>query len=149
MPQTLRPTKKQYELLKFVDNFIAEHGYSPSYREIMAALGYNSVATVALHVNSLIARGHLSRRGSSARSLEVTGGNLPEFPAAKASSGKQNEDWLLQKVEALFAAAEKSAAISAPQIDKLQTIVASLKILNLEKAFQAFNARLGKLKGEV
>jgi SOS-response transcriptional repressor LexA len=30
--EKLRPTKKQKELLGFIDSFIAEHGYSPSYR---------------------------------------------------------------------------------------------------------------------
>ena len=67
----IRPTKKQQELLVFIAAFIAEHGYSPSYREIMTGLQYNSVATVALHVNSLIKRGHLRKRDRSARSLEV------------------------------------------------------------------------------
>ena len=71
MTETIRPTKKQKELLTYIEAFITEHGYSPSYREIMAALGYNSVATVALHINNLIARGHLDKRDHSARSLEV------------------------------------------------------------------------------
>ncbi len=66
-----RPTKKQKELLSFIEAFIAEHGYSPSYREIMSSCNYTSVATVALHVNSLIKRGHLLKRDHAARSLEV------------------------------------------------------------------------------
>ena len=60
--KTVRPTKKQKELLSYIESFIAEHGYSPSYREIMSALHYNSVATVALHVGNLIKRGHLRKR---------------------------------------------------------------------------------------
>ena len=52
--KTTRPTKKQKELLDFISAFIAEHGYSPSYREIMSGLNYTSVATVSLHVNNLI-----------------------------------------------------------------------------------------------
>lgn len=66
-----RPTKKQYEMLKFIREFIDSNEYSPSYREIADGLGYASVATVALHVNSLIQRGHLTKRGNSSRSLEV------------------------------------------------------------------------------
>ena len=46
----IRPTKKQRQLLSFIETFIAEHSYSPSYREIMSGLDYTSVATVALHV---------------------------------------------------------------------------------------------------
>src|SRR5438270_8857044 len=70
-PKAIRPTKKQKDLLDFIETFIAEHGYSPSYREIMNGMDYNSVATVALHVNNLIKRGHLQKREHSARSLEV------------------------------------------------------------------------------
>jgi repressor LexA len=77
---TVRPTKKQQQLLGFIQEFIAEHGYSPSYREIMNGLNYNSVATVALHVNSLIKRGHLQKRDHSARSLEVVKGAEIETP---------------------------------------------------------------------
>lgn len=67
----VRPTKKQHELLKFIREFIDEHEYSPSYREIADGMGYNSVATVALHVNNLIERGQLTKRDKSSRSLEV------------------------------------------------------------------------------
>jgi SOS-response transcriptional repressor LexA len=42
-----RPTKKQRELLSFIDGFIKGYGYGPSYREIMRALDYKSVSTVA------------------------------------------------------------------------------------------------------
>jgi repressor LexA len=66
----MRPTKKQRELLSFIETFIAKNGYSPSYREIMGGLNYTSVATVALHVNNLIKRGQLHKRDHSARSLE-------------------------------------------------------------------------------
>lgn len=66
-----RATKKQQELLKYVDEFIRENGYGPSYREIMNALDYKSVSTVAVHIDGLIAKGYLARRDHSARSLEV------------------------------------------------------------------------------
>ncbi len=71
MTETVRPTKKQRDILTFIELFIGEHGYSPSYREIMRALGYKSVSTVAIHIDGLIAKGYLRRRDNSARSLEV------------------------------------------------------------------------------
>lgn len=67
----INPTKKQYELLLFIDGFIKDNGYGPSYREIMRALDYKSVSTVAVHIDNLISRGHLRKRDNSARSLEV------------------------------------------------------------------------------
>ena len=66
-----RPTKKQKELLSFIDGFIKGNGYGPSYREIMRALDYRSVSTVATHVDGLISRGWLRKKDNSARTLEV------------------------------------------------------------------------------
>lgn len=66
-----RPSKKQRELFIFISNFIKEHGYGPSYREVMRALDYKSVSTVAVHVDGLISRGMLRKTDRSARSLEV------------------------------------------------------------------------------
>ncbi len=66
-----RASKKQQELLSFVDGFIKGNGYGPSYREIMRALGYKSVSTVAIHIDGLIANGLLAKKDNSARSLEV------------------------------------------------------------------------------
>src|ERR1700761_3466380 len=85
---TVRPTKKQKELLAFIEAFITEHGYSPSYREIMNGLEYTSVATVALHVGNLIKRGHLRKRDHSARSLEVVtpSDTPPVMPALKTNA---------------------------------------------------------------
>ena len=67
----INPTKKQYELLLFIDNFIKDNGYGPSYREIMRTFNYKSVSTVAVHIDSLISRGYLRKCDNSARSLEV------------------------------------------------------------------------------
>lgn len=82
--QKERASKKQQELLSFVDGFIKGSGYGPSYREIMRALGYKSVSTVAVHVEGLIAKGYLRRKDNSARSLEVVttrpGGTSPKNP---------------------------------------------------------------------
>lgn len=66
-----RATKKQQELLQFISDFLAEHSYAPSYREIMAALGYKSVSTVAVHVDGLIVKGYLVKSDKSARSIRV------------------------------------------------------------------------------
>src|SRR5436190_9276763 len=102
-PAAVRPTKKQKELLDFIEEFINVHGYSPSYREIMQGLQYNSVATVALHVNNLIKRGHLQKRDYSARSLEVTKPQLSEESKVTPKQLRPSEEkWLVEKVELFF-----------------------------------------------
>lgn len=77
-----RPSKKQRELLSFIDGFIKGNGYGPSYREVMRALDYKSVSTVAVHVDGLIARGFLRKKDNSARSLEVVTTDTSTRPVA-------------------------------------------------------------------
>lgn len=76
-----RPSKRQRELLRFIDSFINQNGYGPSYREVMRALGYKSVSTVAVHVDGLIVRGFLRKRDHSARSIEVISTAVTSTPA--------------------------------------------------------------------
>jgi len=145
-PQTVRPTKKQRELLTFIEGFITEHGYSPSYREIMTGLNYTSVATVALHVNSLIKRGHLIKRDRSARSLEV----VEPTGEAKISTNQvapAEEKWLVEKVEHAFTQLENTGGeIIEASLDQLYVLVGALRVLGLEGAAQSFVPRLTDLK---
>lgn len=144
--QTLRPTKKQKELLTFIEGFIGEHGYSPSYREIMNGLKYTSVATVALHVNNLIKRGHLRKRDHSARSLEV----VKSSEETKVTSNQvkpAEEKWLVEKVEHAFAQIESSSTqLVESSLDHLYVLIGALKVLGLDGAAQSFMPRLTALK---
>ena len=141
----IRPTKKQRELLSFIEKFIVAHGYSPSYREIMDGTGYTSVATVALHVNNLINRGHLSKRGRSARSLEIVNTSLPNKLATNQITEAQ-EKWLVEKVDYFFTSAESAVNLPQPKLDELYVLIGSLKVLGLGGAAQSFMPRLAKLK---
>jgi SOS-response transcriptional repressor LexA len=147
--EVVRPTKKQKELLDFIASFIAEHGYSPSYREIMSALNYTSVATVALHVGNLIKRGHLQKRDRSARSLEVV--ESVAVPAVvKSNEVKPGEEkWLIEKIEHFFANAEANGVNEQAKIDELYVLIGALKVLGLEGAAQSFMPRLTELKNKV
>lgn len=145
----VRPTKKQKELLDYIASFIAEHGYSPSYREIMSALNYTSVATVALHVGNLIKRGHLQKRDRSARSLEVV--EPSEEPAPlKSNTVKPNEEkWLIEKIEYFFEQQEAEGVPEQSKIDELYVLIGTLKVLGLDGAAQSFMPRLTALKNKV
>jgi SOS-response transcriptional repressor LexA len=145
--KTLRPTKKQKELLGFIEQFIGEHGYSPSYREIMNGLNYTSVATVALHVNSLIKRGHLRKREHSARSLEVVTHVQEPLKVTSNQVAPAEEKWLVEKVEHAFSQLEQAADTEiAEGVDQLYVLVGALKVLGLEGAAVSFAPRLSELK---
>ncbi len=148
MENKVRPTKKQKELLDFIAGFIAEHGYSPSYREIMTALSYTSVATVALHVGNLIKRGHLQKRDRSARSLEVV--QMGDATPIKSNAIKANEEkWLVAKVEYFFDQQETANEITSAKLDELYVLIGALRVLGLEGAAQSFIPRLGACKDKV
>lgn len=76
MPSKL--TKKQKLILDFITEFSTTHDYSPSYREIAAGLGLSSVASVAEHIDNLVALGAIRKSPGAARSLEVIDLSFPE-----------------------------------------------------------------------
>jgi repressor LexA len=145
---TIRPTKKQRELLSYIEDFIARNGYSPSYREIMGGLHYTSVATVALHVNNLIKRGHLHKRDRSARSLELVKPSNAQIE--KKIITKQlktsEEKWLVEKIEVFFKEVEDAPTVAEDKLDQLYVLIGSLKVLGLDGAAQSFISRLAELK---
>jgi repressor LexA len=138
---SIRPTKKQKELLEFIESFIGVHGYSPSYREIMNGLNYNSVATVALHINNLVKRGHLIKRENSARSLEPV-------KAAEQTSGlkvsAQDSAWMFEHIEARFKLAEK--AFEQRLIDEIYVLIGAIKVLGFAEQAMAYAGRLHQLE---
>ncbi len=147
MPNQQRPTKKQRELLTFVERFVAEHGYGPSYREIMSGCSYTSVATVALHVNNLVLRGHLRKKDHSARSLEVVEGGDSSKPKLITNAVKPaDEKWLVDKIENQFTKVETATTADPKDIDGLYVLVGALKVLGLEAAAQSFITRLSDLR---
>lgn len=141
---TVRPTKKQRELLDYIEEFIGQHGYSPSYREIMNGLNYTSVATVALHVNSLIKRGHLRKRDRSARSLEVV-------LEGEADDSSLVGEWhnLVDHVEKLLQNAEaKGSELVDKELNDVYVLIGALKVVGAPEANQ-FIPRLQELKVHV
>jgi len=134
-----RSTKRQRELLNFVDGFIQGHGYGPSYREIMRALGYKSVSTVAIHIDNLINRGYLRKRDNSARSLEVVTTRLDEGPKHKGSTPAQ-EKWLVSSIIERFDKLDQQ--FSPTLLDDLYVLVGALKVLGLDGAHTSMKTRL-------
>ena len=136
-----RASKKQKELFEFIDGFIQEHGYGPSYREIMAGIGYKSVSTVAIHVDGLIAKGFLRKKDNSARSLEVITAN-PTVTSVSKSVSPAKEKWLVEAITDRFALYQKSP--TQMTLDELFVLVGTLKILGLDGAHESMKVRLAE-----
>ena len=134
-----RSSKRQRELLNFVDSFIQGHGYGPSYREIMRSLGYKSVSTVAVHIDGLMAKGYLRKRDKSARSLEVITTHLNTMPERKTATPAQ-EKWLINFISNKF---DSLAETNDPKtLDELYVLIGALKVLELDGAHMAMKTRL-------
>lgn len=54
-------TTRQQEIVDYYRLHIAQHGYTPSYRQVGQALGIRSVNGVRQHVLVAIAKGHLKK----------------------------------------------------------------------------------------
>jgi len=133
-----RPSKKQRELLSFIDGFIKGNGYGPSYREIMRGLSYKSVSTVAVHVDGLIARGWLVKRDHSARSLEVIhqeGASTSSQPA-----DVKPESWLVERVKTALEKYEKDGDETTK--NDVALLIESLRILGLKTDHATLRERL-------
>lgn len=69
-------TKKQHELLLFIDERLRESGVSPSFDEMKEALGLRSKSGIHRLITALEERGFIRRLAHRARALEVL--RLPE-----------------------------------------------------------------------
>ncbi len=75
-------TRKQHELLVFIDGHLKATGFSPSFEEMKTALDLKSKSGIHRLISALEERGFLARRRHRARALEVL--RLPSEPIAAA-----------------------------------------------------------------
>ncbi len=64
-------TKRQRQVLDFIEQFIRDNGYSPSLEEVGQGLGLSSLATVHKHLSNLQEKGFLNRLANRSRSIEL------------------------------------------------------------------------------
>lgn len=86
-------TKKQRDLLMFIDDYTRKTGLSPSFEEMKLGLNLKSKSGIHRLINALVERGFLERLPNKARALEVK--KLPENvakvkPSLSAGQGKKS-----------------------------------------------------------
>ena len=64
-------TKRQREILDYLNDFIQQHGYAPSLEEVGKRFGLSSLATVHKHLTNLQQKGFIKRTWNRSRSVEV------------------------------------------------------------------------------
>src|SRR3990170_7964329 len=65
-------TKRQKEVLDFVESYSQKKGYSPSFEEIRKHLKLASVSTVHFHISKIKEGGYLGKKKNKARAISVT-----------------------------------------------------------------------------
>ena len=77
-------TKRQREILDYLNEFIEQHGYAPSLEEIGRRFGLSSLATVHKHLTNLQDKGFIRRAWNRSRSVELVptrmGGQAIDLP---------------------------------------------------------------------
>ncbi|MFM7068820.1 MAG: transcriptional repressor LexA [Actinomycetes bacterium] len=66
-------TKRQQDIMVYIQETVSDRGYPPSVREIGEAVGLASPSTVHSHLHTLQQHGYLRRDPSKPRAIEVTG----------------------------------------------------------------------------
>ncbi|NNF14316.1 MAG: transcriptional repressor LexA [Gemmatimonadetes bacterium] len=64
-------TKRQKEILDYIESFIDDQGYAPSFEEIAEHFGYSSLATVHEHLSNLERKGYIRKSYNESRSIEL------------------------------------------------------------------------------
>ena len=86
-------TKRQREILDYLNEFIQQHGYAPSLEEIGRRFGLSSLATVHKHLTNLQEKGFIKRAWNRSRSVEMvparTGGRAIELPLLGLRRGRR------------------------------------------------------------
>ena len=127
-------TRKQYELLVFINRRLTDSGVSPSFEEMKEALGLKSKSGIHRLISGLEERGFIRRLPHRARALEVV--RLPEDTAYAAQrprpGGGERARFSPTVIRGDFKAALPSAATSdageATQLPLLGRIAAGTPI---------------------
>ncbi len=68
-----RLSERQQRMLEFIEQYVEEHGYPPSMRDIGRAVGISSTSVVDYNLNILVREGYLQRDERVSRGIELVG----------------------------------------------------------------------------
>jgi repressor LexA len=64
-------TKRQREILTYLETYTEQNGYAPSFEEIAEHFNYNSLATVHEHLSNLERKGYIKRSYNESRAIQI------------------------------------------------------------------------------
>lgn len=81
-------TPAQSKLYAFICEYVRDWGQTPTYAEMMSALGLNSKATIKSTIDGLIERGRLVRTPWRARGLRIATSGMAFVPVVQTTGGE-------------------------------------------------------------
>ncbi len=64
-------TRRQKQILDYLESYIGEHGYAPSFDEIATSFSFSSLATVHEHLTNLERKGYIRRAHNESRAIDI------------------------------------------------------------------------------
>jgi repressor LexA len=123
-------TRKQHELLTFIDKHLKSTGFSPSFEEMKEALQLKSKSGIHRLISALEERGFLRRRHHRARALEVV--RLPDDLArpteARADPAAFSPNVIKGDFSGRLAGVRSAAEVGAIQLPLYGRIAAGMAI---------------------
>jgi repressor LexA len=113
-------TRRQKEVLDFLEAFVSRNGYSPSFEEIARGMSLKSLATVHKHITNLEKKGMLDRVHNRSRSIDV----LPP--------GSRTRSSLKLQLAGRIAAGSPVEAMENPETISLADVVGNRDVFALE-----------------
>ena len=113
-------TRRQKEVLDFLETFVTRNGYSPSFEEIARGMSLKSLATVHKHITNLEKKGMLDRVHNRSRSIDV----LPP--------GSRTRSSLKLPLAGRIAAGLPVEAMETPETISLHDVVGNRDVFALE-----------------
>ncbi len=113
-------TRRQKEVIDFLEAFVARSGYSPSFEEIARGMGLKSLATVHKHITNLEKKGMLDRVHNRSRSIDL----LPPGTRTRSS--------LKLPLAGRIAAGTPVEAMETPETISLADVVGNRDVFALE-----------------
>jgi len=125
-------TKRQFEVLAFVDSFSHEKGYCPSFDEIGKHLRLSSLATVHKHISTLERKGFIRRDYNRSRSIEIVK-RLPQRSVTESrQTGSASSKELQLPLLGRIAAGAPLEAVSSSESLSLKEFVGSKSVYVLQ-----------------
>jgi len=133
-------TRKQHELLVYIDRHLKQTGFSPSFEEMKEALQLKSKSGIHRLISALEERGFIGRRHHRARALEVlrlpedTMSRSSEAPAETAGNGNFSPNVIRGDFSPRIAGVRAANEVAAIELPLYGRIAAGLPIEALRDA---------------